>query len=136
MIALAPFFDAIVAVELDAKLVAAAKHNALLNCVKNVEFVRLHSHKFCQNLVRRRIWKDKTFDVVLVDPPRAGLDATTLSCIQGYQYILYISCCPHSLARDMKALTTTHQVQRFALMDQFAGTAHLECGVYLVRRDV
>jgi tRNA (uracil-5-)-methyltransferase len=134
-IALAPLFDAIVAVELDRKLVEAAKQNATLNHVENVEFVRLHSHKFCGNLVRRRAWKGVAFDVVLVDPPRAGLDATTLSCIQGYPHILYISCSPISLERDMKVLTMTHRVQRFAVMDQFAGTAHLECGCHFVKRE-
>lgn len=133
-VALAPFYDRIVAVELDTKLVDAAKRNAALNNTANIEFVHLHSHKFCGSLVRKREWRGANFDVVLVDPPRAGLDITTLACIQHYQHILYISCCPDSLDRDMKTLISTHRVQRFAIMDQFAGTVHLECGVHLKRR--
>ena len=129
-----PLFNMILAVELDVKLVQAAKQNAALNGIDNAEFMQLHSHKFCANFVRRRSWKEIKFDIVLVDPPRAGLDAVTLHCIQGFPHILYISCSPESLERDLKILTHTYRVHKFAIIDQFAGTKHLECGVHLVKR--
>lgn len=45
------------------------------------------------------------FGAVLVDPPRCGLDALTLSLVAGYNHILYISCSPESLMRDLKAVS-------------------------------
>jgi tRNA (uracil-5-)-methyltransferase len=71
---------------------------------------------------------------VLVDPPRAGLDENTCKLISQFEKIVYISCNPETLARDVKMLLSTHTVQRVAAFDQFPYTHHLESGVFLVRR--
>lgn len=128
--ALAAEFNHIVAVELDQKLVDAANYNATLNNVTNTTFVRLHSDKFCKKVLFKKEYKGIEFHAVLVDPPRCGLDPITLSCVSKYDHVLYISCNPVPLLRDLKVLCKTHEVIRFAVMDQFAGTSHLECGVY------
>jgi len=47
------------------------------------------------------------FGAVLVDPPRCGLDKLTLSLVSGYNHILYISCSPESLMRDLKAVSVS-----------------------------
>jgi tRNA (uracil-5-)-methyltransferase len=71
------------------------------------------------------------FSTVLVDPPRAGLDDATIELISGIESILYISCNPETLARDLKQLTQTHQVKDAAIFDQFPHTRHIESGVFL-----
>ena len=71
------------------------------------------------------------FGAVLVDPPRCGLDTLTLSLIASYDHIIYISCCPESLMRDLVSLLLTHNLVRIALFDQFAYTPHIETGVWL-----
>ena len=71
------------------------------------------------------------FGAVLVDPPRCGLDTLTLSLIASYDHIIYISCCPESLMRDLSSLLLTHNLVRIALFDQFAYTPHIETGVWL-----
>lgn len=78
-------------------------------------------------------WQDKSylFDVVLVDPPRAGLDAVTQALVQRFDHVLYISCNPETLARDLQAWQETHDLQAWALFDQFPYTHHIEMGVYL-----
>ena len=73
---------------------------------------------------------------VLVDPPRAGLDAGTCALISQFQKIIYISCNPETLARDVDMLRSTHTVQNVAAFDQFPYTHHLEGGVFLVRKPV
>src|SRR5699024_1534383 len=75
------------------------------------------------------------FSTVLVDPPRAGLDEASCHLIGGYERIVYISCSPESLAANLDGLTRTHDIERFALFDQFPWTDHCECGVLLVRRE-
>ena len=71
---------------------------------------------------------------MLVDPPRAGLDARTLAQVAGFDHIVYISCNPRTLLENLRALAPTHRIERCAAFDQFPYTPHLECGVSLRRR--
>ena len=71
------------------------------------------------------------FSHVLVDPPRAGLDESVINFIKNYENIIYISCSPQSLKRDLAQLAVTHEAVKFAVFDQFANTTHIECGVLL-----
>ena len=73
------------------------------------------------------------FGGVLVDPPRSGLDAHTRKLVARYQHILYISCSPESLFRDVKEICDggRFQIERFSVFDHFPYTPHLECGAYL-----
>jgi len=73
-------------------------------------------------------------NTILVDPPRAGLDPATLSMIQAYDQILYISCNPETLCDNLQTLCQTHTIARCALFDQFPFTHHMESGVWLVRK--
>jgi len=82
---------------------------------------------------RVRLW-DREYDCCLVDPPRSGLDPSTLSLAQRFDHVLYISCNPDSLFRDLRLFTTTHDVTRYAVFDHFPGTRFIESGVYLKRR--
>lgn len=74
------------------------------------------------------------FQTVLVDPPRSGLDTVTLRFLKAHRHILYISCNPEALMRDLAALAKTHEVSRFCVFDHFPYTKHSECGVYLKKR--
>lgn len=66
----------------------------------------------------------------------AGLDDATRTLINDFDRIVYISCNPRTLLRDIRdAVSSTHRVERFALFDQFPYTDHAECGVLLVRKD-
>lgn len=75
--------------------------------------------------------RDYEFDLVLVDPPRAGLDDITRTLVQRFEHILYISCNPETLARDLQAWEITHEVKEWAVFDQFPYTHHIEMGVLL-----
>ena len=75
------------------------------------------------------------FSTVLVDPPRAGLDGKTRALVAGFRDIIYISCNPEALRRDLEELLQDHDIKRFAVFDHFAYTDHLECGCYLRRKE-
>ena len=77
--------------------------------------------------------KDYSFDSIFVDPPRAGLDDLTRKLVTDYNHIIYISCNPETLHRDLEVLTKTHKIEKFALFDQFAYTGHIESGVILTK---
>ena len=74
------------------------------------------------------------FTHILVDPPRAGLEESVVNFIKNYENIIYISCNPLTLKRDLGALYATHEAAKFAVFDQFAHTEHIECGVLLRAR--
>jgi len=141
--ALAENFDKVIATEIAKVSVDAAQYNIEANQVDNVKILRMSSEEFSQALqgVRefRRLKQSKVdlssynFSTVLVDPPRSGLDDETVKQVAEYDNIVYISCNPETLHKNLQQLTATHKVQRFALFDQFPYTHHLECGVYLTR---
>ena len=125
--ALATIFNHVCAVELDKKLCDAAEYNAKLNKISDkITILQIHSEKFCKSLLQQKSYKDIKFDIVLVDPPRAGLDKDTLNSVLEFKYILYISCNPDSLIRDIDTLKHSHQITHFSIFDQFAHTSHLE----------
>jgi tRNA (uracil-5-)-methyltransferase len=75
--------------------------------------------------------KDYSFSTIFVDPPRSGLDETTRELVKNFDQVIYISCNPETLHRDLKELLKTHQILNFALFDQFSYSKHIESGVIL-----
>ena len=66
---------------------------------------------------------------LFVDPPRANLDATCRDLARTFDRVVYVSCSPETLARDLADLAGTHRPARVAAFDQFPYTPHLEAGV-------
>ncbi len=77
--------------------------------------------------------EDYRFSHVFVDPPRSGMDEASLEFISQFENIIYISCNPETLKRDLEVLTKKYAICHFALFDQFPNTEHLESGVILKR---
>ncbi len=141
-IPLADQFRRIIATEISKAAIAAATHNLDSNAVDNVEFARLSSEDMTAALNRERPFRRlshidlDSYDLqtALVDPPRAGLDPASRQLIAGLPRILYISCNPDSLIRDIVELSD-HRVTHLAFFDQFPYTGHMECGVLLQQED-
>ena len=140
--ALAPLFDKVLATEVSKSSVRAAQYNIAANEAENVTLVRASSAEIADALAGRTALKrmkdidlaSYRFSTLFVDPPRSGLDATTLEFAAGFDHILYISCNPQSLQENVAALQATHAVGAAAVFDQFPYTHHLECGLLLSRR--
>ncbi len=71
---------------------------------------------------------------IFVDPPRSGMDEASCEAASRYENILYISCNPETLVRDLDILSKTHIVKDMAVFDQFPYSHHVEMGVKLVRK--
>jgi len=142
-IALAEFYNQVLATEISKTSVASAQFNIAANQVKNVKVVKLAAEEISQALRGDRAFKrlkdidlkGYDFKTIFVDPPRSGLDDLTRSMAADYEYIIYISCHPETLARDLAVLTQTHEVIETALFDQFPYTQHIESGVFLKRKN-
>ena len=138
-IPLAQNFEKVLATEISKTSVAAAQDNIVQNNINNLKIVRMSSEEFVQAQQGVREFRrleginlaDYQFKTVLVDPPRAGLDDSTLDMVSQYENIVYISCNPDTLKQNLQILLHTHSITRFALFDQFPYTQHIECGVYL-----
>ncbi len=134
-------FDKVLATEVSKNSIKSAKENLELNSIRDVRFARLSSEEFVKALNKERVFRrlegvdldSYNFSTIFVDPPRAGVDKETLKLMQRFKNIIYISCNPKTLKRDLLMLTKTHKVEKFAIFDQFAYTNHLECGAILLK---
>ncbi len=141
-IPLSKYFNKVLATEISKRSIYSAKENCKLNSITNIEFIRLASEEMTQALNKEREFtrlKDVdldsyAFSTVLVDPPRAGLDIDTIKLISNIENIIYISCNPETLARDLVELTQTHNIIQSAIFDQFPHTHHIESGVFLTKK--
>lgn len=131
-------FNKVLATEISKKSIENALKNCELNNINNINFIRLDANELIQafngakfNRLKNINLKDFNFSHILVDPPRAGLSDEVCKFGSKFQNIIYISCNPLSLKRDLLMLSKTHKIIKFALFDQFANTNHIECGVLL-----
>ena len=151
--ALCDNFRSVVATEVSKESVHLAERCFTKNGKTNIKVARMSSEEFetAMNGTRgggkgaefRRLTekginlrKDYDFSTVFVDPPRAGLDPATCKMLCGFDNILYISCNPETLARDVQGILATglYSLERLAAFDQFPYTHHLESGVFLRKK--
>ena len=121
-------------VELNPEAVRNAVSNAKRNQRKNIRFIQGDAGEYMQKMAAQR----ETMDVVLMDPPRAGSDEAFLSSLVTLapEKVVYISCNPVTLARDLKYLGKHgYRVNRAVPVDMFPWTAeeHVETVVLLSR---
>ena len=127
-ISLSPYVREIVAIDSDRENIAAAIENCKVNQVRNCRFHRQTAERASGLDIQG------SFDLVIVDPPRAGLTPEALKFIIGLAVprLIYVSCNPSTLARDLKILTEARYVTRKILpFDFFPHGGHLETLVLL-----
>jgi tRNA (uracil-5-)-methyltransferase len=120
--AIAKDADKIFGIEIDQDAVKKAAENAELNNVDNAEYIAGDVLEKINNLKENP-------DLIIIDPPRPGINPKALDKIAsaGADEILYISCNPKSLARDLVSLKMhNYQLEKFKAVDMFPHTKHLE----------
>lgn len=140
-IPLSRHFDRVLATEISKTSVNSAQYNFQLNSVTNTQVARMASEEFSQAMDKVRSFRrlkdidldSYNFSTVLVDPPRAGLDEHTIDIVKRFENIIYVSCNPETLERDLASIESTHKIERFALFDQFPYTHHMESGLLLTK---
>lgn len=122
----------IVGVEVVADAICDAKRNADINGVSNVEFLVGEAEKVIPELYEQGV----KADVVVVDPPRKGCDQLLLNTLVEMQpqRIVYVSCNPSTLARDLKYLTEHgFEAKDVQPVDMFPWTGHVEAIILMTR---
>lgn len=113
-------------IEIVKEAVEAAKTNAKINNVENAEFL-------CgdvENVLQDLLYSKKVMpDIIMVDPPRKGLDKNTIQNILKVRpkKLVYISCNPATLVRDLSALEEVYEMKKIKPVDMFPFTSHVEC---------
>lgn len=124
-----------------------ARNNARLNNIENVEFETGRAEDVLPAYVDRHKSEHRKHpvDVIVVDPPRKGLDDVTIGVMLAMAppRIVYVSCDPATMSRDLKKLTAaqkdaagnkySYKLQRVQPVDQFGHTVHVETVVLLTR---
>lgn len=123
--------EEVIGIEIIKDAVLDARKAAERNGIKNVEFI-------CADAADKLTYlaKKKNIDVLVVDPPRSGLDELMLEtiCRSRIAKIIYVSCNPSTLAKNLAVLSERYDVSRIVPFDMFPHTANLETIVQLERR--
>lgn len=108
-------------IEIVPSAVADAEKNARMNGVTNCRFLKGDIKEVLPGL-------NEIIDVMIIDPPRIGMHKDVVSQVEGLKprRIVYVSCNPATLARDLEMLSKTYQVQEVQPVDMFPHTYHIE----------
>lgn len=112
--------SSVTGVEINSEAVKDANENKELNKITNIDFI-------CKD-VEKVIDKYKDIDLVVLDPPRSGLIKNAIKNILSIKpkKIVYISCDPATLARDLNILKEYYEIEEISLVDMFPNTYHVE----------
>ncbi len=123
----------VLGVELNRDAIKDAVTNAKRNEIKNIRFINDDAGKYMVSLAE----KNESVDVVIMDPPRSGSDEAFLSSVVRLapKRVVYVSCGPDTLARDLQYLTKKgYKMEEATPVDMFPMTSHVETVCLLSRK--
>ena len=105
-------------------ITAVEENKEAINLLKKLNLKNL---KIIQNRVEKLKIKDN-FSLLFVDPPRAGLEKNVIKLIKekNFEKIIYVSCNPSTLSRDLELIKDNYKIEKFYLIDMFPNTHHIE----------
>ncbi|MBR3151924.1 MAG: 23S rRNA (uracil(1939)-C(5))-methyltransferase RlmD [Erysipelotrichaceae bacterium] len=129
-LSLARYAKSLTGIEIVPEAIENAKQNASINDIKNAEFICSDAKDNLSNYL-----KDK--DLVIVDPPRKGLSSEVVTALNtsGIDRIIYVSCNPATLVRDLVLLSENYSFKKVYPFDLFPQTTHIETIVLLQRQN-
>lgn len=116
----------VLGVEINSQAIKDANKNKKINEINNINFIAGDTKLVLRN-------NEFKADIIIVDPPRAGLDKEVVDDLIKIKAkkIIYVSCDPITLARDIKLLNKEYEVEEVTPVDMFPNTYHVECVVKL-----
>lgn len=126
---LSKYVNKVTGIEIISEAIDDANKNKIINNISNVDFI-------CGK-VEDYIDKFNNLDLIVVDPPRAGLDNKTIDTLLGIKskYIVYVSCDPITLARDLNVLKNEYNIKEVNPFDMFPNTYHVESVCLLSKKN-
>ena len=119
------FAKKVYGIEIVEEAIEMAKKNAEINEVQNTEFIAGDVEVVLDKLINKN---NIVPDIVMIDPPRKGLDNTSIANILKIRpkKLVYISCNPATLVRDLTALENVYEIKKIKPVDMFPFTSHVE----------
>lgn len=113
-------------IEIVEEAIRDAIENCKINNITNAEYLAGDTEKLLTDLIENRKIKP---DVIVVDPPRKGLDNKTVENILKIKpnRVVYVSCNPATLMRDLSKLESEYKIKEIQPVDMFPFTSHVEC---------
>ena len=112
----------VIGIEIIDDAIKDAKENIKLNHINNVSFI-------CGDVTKEITKIKEDIDVIFVDPPRKGIDRKAIAIMKKInpKKIIYISCNPVTMARDLSYLNDLYEIKKVVPVDMFPNTSHVEC---------
>ena len=128
------FAKKVYGIEIVKQAIEDARINANLNDIDNVEFICGDVEDAFDELIKKEKVKP---DVIIVDPPRRGLDEKTIENIMKLKTgrVVYISCNPATMVRDLKMMEEIYEMVEVQPVDMFPFTSHVECVALMGRKE-
>jgi 23S rRNA (uracil1939-C5)-methyltransferase len=122
--------ETIIGMEISESAVLDAKRNCASNGVQNCRFI-------CGDIRERLSELRMKPDVLIIDPPRAGMHRDVLAKVMelGTEKIIYVSCNPATMARDLAQMRQVYHIVEIQPVDMFPQTFHIEAIAKLIRRE-
>ena len=132
---MAKYAKEVYGIEIVDEAVKMAEENASLNKVENTKFISGDVEIVLDELINI---KHIIPDVIMIDPPRKGLDNKSIENIMKIRpnRFVYISCNPATLVRDLAKFENMYDVQEIQPVDMFPWTSHVECCSVLYLKDL
>ena len=123
---MAKYAKKVYGIEIVEEAIKDAKENAKINNIDNTEFIAGNVEKILDDLINN---KKIIPDIVMIDPPRKGMDETSIKNLLKIKpkKIVYISCNPATLIRDLKQFELEYEIKKIQPVDMFPFTSHVEC---------
>ena len=125
---LSSFAKDVFGIEINQNAINDANYNKELNGINNIDFL-------CEDISKiKNYYKD--IELVILDPPRSGLGLEAISNVLSInpKKIIYVSCEPITLARDLNIIKEKYNVKESTLIDMFPNTYHVECVCLLMKK--
>lgn len=125
-------FKRVVGIDSDKASIVSAKQNKKVNDIDHVRFIEGDAYTELKNLFDQK----ETFDVAVFDPPRSGLDNQLIDLLVRHplKKLIYVSCNPSTLAKNIKQLSRKYKVVSVTPFDMFPQTSHIESVTLLIAK--
>lgn len=123
----------VISIEENHYAIEDGKRNAMINGIKNCLFIKAPVEDVFKNRKKWKVIEGRRYDIVILDPPRPGLSSELCKGLLDLnsERIVYVSCNPSTLARDIKRLKDRYEIESVIMVDFFPNTYHIEAIAFL-----
>lgn len=123
----------VVAIEENPYAIEDGRRNIMINNIRNCLFIQSPVDDIFKDRRKARFFEGRRYDITILDPPRPGLSSELCKRLLdlGSERIVYVSCNPSTLARDLKKMKDKYDIESVYMIDFFPNTYHIEAVTFL-----